>query len=135
MDWDKVDSILKRADGIPTPILTASPTAIPTATPVPTAVPTTRPTAAPATQPPDPVVSCNTSNLPTVSCSWNHWAGGADRVTWTVADAQDTSSYRQIVGTNLDNYPLASGHTYAIYVQVVRGAYSLNSAAVTVVVP
>ena len=118
---------------IPTPIPTAvpatTPTPVPTATPVPTPKATLKPTAAPATQPPDPVVSCNTSNLPMISCSWNHWAGGADKVTWTVADALDTSSYSQRVATNLDNFTLASGHTYYVYVQVVRGAVTLNSAA------
>jgi hypothetical protein len=120
---------------IPTAILTASPTVIPTATPVPTPKATLKPTAAPPTQPPNPIVSCNTSNLPRISCSWNHWAGGADSVTWVVADSQDPSSYQSIKSTNLDNYPLATGHTYAIYVQAVRGQWTLNSDSVTVPVP
>jgi len=119
---------------IPTAVLTASPTAVPTATPVPTPKATLKPTAAPATQPPNPVVSCNTSSPPRVSCSWNHWAGGADSVTWVVTDLGDLS-YQSIRSTNLDNYLLTSGHSYAIYVQAVRGSITLNSDSVQVNVP
>jgi hypothetical protein len=115
----------------PTPVPTASPTAIPTATPVPTPKATLKPTAAPATQPPNPIVSCNTTSLPRVSCSWNHWAGGADLVTWFVAD-QDLSNTQSLHTTNLDNYLLTSGHTYSIYMQAVRGSITLNSDSVTV---
>ena len=71
-----------------------------------------------------------------ISCSWNQWAPpGADSVTWFVADTNDPTSYQTITGkTNLDNYSLPAGHTYAIWVKAVRGQWTLNSDSVTVTV-